>query len=73
MDLNLIVENIPKFYHCFPENDKKGVMIVTELLGDNLENLLKKFTRFSVATTMKIGLHVVCIKFCCIIQIDRNY
>lgn len=52
-------ENIPKFYHYFPQNDEREEIIVTELLGRNLETLLQKYKRFSIVTSMKIGLQVV--------------
>lgn len=53
-------ESIPKFYKYFPvSNDNNEVILVTELLGKNIEELFIRAGYFSVVTTMKIGLQVV--------------
>lgn len=57
--------SIPKFYKYFPAtNDSSrencsNVVLITELLGESMEDLLKKNRSFSVVTSMKIGLQVV--------------
>lgn len=58
----IYVDSIPKFHHFFPEKREKAVLVI-ELLGENLYNLLQKHERFSTATIMKIGLQVVSISF----------
>lgn len=51
-------ESIPKFYGHFPATNKRKAIIITELLGEDIYNLHKRFN-FSTVTVARIGLHVV--------------
>lgn len=55
----LCEDQIPKFHQYFSASDGRGTVIVTELLGENLLNLLEKYRKFSVVTIMKIVLQIV--------------
>lgn len=54
-------ESIPKFYSYFPSTNNRSLMFATELLGNNLIQMLRemKMHYFSTVTSMRIGLKVV--------------
>lgn len=55
-----LAEQIPKFYHYFPETNQTKAVFVTQLLGITLPNLWQsKSDQFSSVTILKIGLQVV--------------
>lgn len=58
--ISACVDSIPKHYNFFKETNKSAVL-VTELLGQDLEIAQQKsnLRRFSTITVMKIGLQVV--------------
>lgn len=51
---------IPHFFDYFPNSHGKAILVI-ELLGKSLDSLLESKKKFSIKTSMMIGLQVVCI------------
>lgn len=58
----LNVDSIPKFFGLFPATNKSETVIITELLGDSLDNLFKRYNGFTPQTILKIGIQMVCLQ-----------
>lgn len=52
-------ESIPKIYDYISGTNERSTILVTELLGDNLQNIFLKAKAFSITTIMEVGLQVV--------------
>lgn len=54
-------ESIPKYFKYFPATDDLESILITELLGKNLYDILLTYNLdyFSAVTSMRIGLKVV--------------
>lgn len=59
-----ILDALPKFYHCLYENSNHdNAVLIMELLGRSLDYIWEQGykKRFSIKTTMMIGLQIVII------------
>lgn len=61
--ISTLADSIPKVYHYSPQTEESKEILVTELLGDDLNTIYGKLGPFSTATVMKIGLQMVKILF----------
>lgn len=51
---------IPQFFDYFHNYHGKAILVI-ELLGKSLDSLLDSKKKFSIKTSMMIGLQVVCV------------
>lgn len=52
-------DSIPQLYGYYPETTKVKSIIVSQLLGRNLYDLLKEHNHFSTVTVMRVGIQLV--------------
>lgn len=52
-------DSIPQLYGYYPETTQLKSIIVSQLLGRNLYELLKERNYFSTVTVMRVGLQLV--------------